>query len=111
MTTVRRLDGAELDGWDAAAVDAEGGHVLQSRAWAAHREAGGWQPRFYEAGDVRAMVLLRGWKGIGGGSAYVPRGPVIDGAPWRNDGSGVRVGQGLAALANTLTDVIRNAGK
>ena len=43
-----RLAADELDGWDAAAVDAEGGHVLQSRAWGAHREVtrlGGAVPR------------------------------------------------------------------
>ena len=73
---VRELGPDELDGWDAAAVDARGGHVLQSRAWAAHRGAGGWSARYLVAGDVRALVLGRPWPLVGGGSAYVPRGPV-----------------------------------
>ena len=40
---------AALDDWDARAVDARGGHVLQSRAWAEHRTESGWQPRFLAA--------------------------------------------------------------
>jgi len=104
VTGVRRIDGAGLEGWDAAAVDVEGGHVLQSRAWAAHREAGGWEARFYEAAGTRALVLVRPWRMIGGGSAYVPRGPVLAGTPWTGDGSGVRVGGALAQLAVTLSD-------
>jgi lipid II:glycine glycyltransferase (peptidoglycan interpeptide bridge formation enzyme) len=103
-TEVRRLDADELGDWDARAVDVEGGHVLQSRAWAAHREATGWEARFHAVGDSRALVLVRPWHGIGGGSAYVPRGPVLDAAPWRNDGSGATVGKSLAALAVHLSD-------
>jgi lipid II:glycine glycyltransferase (peptidoglycan interpeptide bridge formation enzyme) len=110
VTDVRRLEGTDLDGWDAAAVDVEGGHVLQSRAWAAHREATGWEPRFHAVGDARALVLVRPWLMVGGGSAYVPRGPVLAGAPWTNDGSGLDVGRALGALAVHLshagTDVL-----
>ena len=110
MTDVRRLEGADLDGWDASAVDVEGGHVLQSRAWAAHREATGWEARFHAVGDSRALVLVRPWRMVGGGSAYVPRGPVLAGAPWTGDGTGVEVGRALAALAVHLsatgTDVL-----
>ena len=104
MTAVRQLDADELDDWDAAAVDVEGGHVLQSRAWAAHREATGWEAQFHVVGDARALVLVRPWHGIGGGSAYVPRGPVVDGTPWATDGDGVRVGESLATLAVHLSD-------
>jgi len=104
VTHVRRLEGDELDGWDAAAVDVEGGHVLQSRAWAAHREGTGWEARFHVVGDARALVLVRPWHGVGGGSAYAPRGPVVDAAPWTGDGSGARVGEALAALAVQLSD-------
>jgi lipid II:glycine glycyltransferase (peptidoglycan interpeptide bridge formation enzyme) len=104
VTDVRRLEGAELDGWDAAAVDVEGGHVLQSRAWAAHREATGWEARFHAVADTRALVLVRPWRVVGGGSAYVPRGPVLAGAPWTGDGTGVAVGRALAALAVQLSD-------
>ncbi len=75
--TVRRARGRRRStDWDATAVDAQGGHVLQSRAWAEHREATGWQPRFLAVGDARALVLVRPWPVVGGGSAYVPRGPV-----------------------------------
>ena len=72
----RELGPSELGGWDAAAVDAPGGHVFQSRAWAEHRAPAGWRRRYLVAGDVRALVLGRPWPTGGGGSAYVPRGPV-----------------------------------
>ena len=36
----------ELDDWDARTVDAPGGHVYQSRAWASIARRRGWQPRF-----------------------------------------------------------------
>ena len=99
---VRELGEAELDGWDGAAVDAPGGHVLQSRAWAAHRAAGGWQPRFIAVGEVRALALVRPWPLIGGGSAYLPRGPVGPGLPWTGDGSGAAIGEALVAVARHL---------
>jgi peptidoglycan pentaglycine glycine transferase (the first glycine) len=99
---IRELAGAELDGWDAAAVEAPGGHVLQSRAWAAHRAAQGWRPRFLAAGDVRALALVRPWPFPGGGSAYIPRGPVGPGRPWADDGSGGAIGETLAAAARHL---------
>jgi lipid II:glycine glycyltransferase (peptidoglycan interpeptide bridge formation enzyme) len=62
--------------WDAATVDRPGGHVFQSRAWAAHRRLSGWRPLFLSAGDGRVLALTRPWPLVGGGSAYVPRGPV-----------------------------------
>ena len=72
---------AELADWDAAAVEAPGGHVYQSRAWADHRRSSGWQPRFLVADDGgRALALTRRWSLLGGGSAYLPRGPVAMGA-------------------------------
>ena len=98
----RELSGAELDGWDAAAVDAAGGHVLQSRAWAAHREAGGRRPRFLAVGDIHALALVRPWPGLGGGSADLPRGPVGPGLPWTGDGSGPAIGAALAAATAFL---------
>ncbi len=89
---------------DGAAVDAPGGHVLQSRAWAAHRASGGWQPRFLAAGDVRALALVRPWPLLGGGSAYLPRGPVGPGTPWTGDGSGAVIGEALVAAARYLAE-------
>ncbi|HET7726786.1 MAG TPA: GNAT family N-acetyltransferase [Candidatus Limnocylindrales bacterium] len=73
--SVRELGADDLAGWDEAAVDAPGGHVLQSRAWAEHRRERGWRARFLAAGEGRVLALTRPWPRIGGGSAYVPRGP------------------------------------
>jgi lipid II:glycine glycyltransferase (peptidoglycan interpeptide bridge formation enzyme) len=78
---VRDADPGELADWDAGMVDPPGGHVYQSRAWAEHRRANGWQPRFLVADDGgRALALTRRWPLVGGGSAYIPRGPVAMGA-------------------------------
>jgi peptidoglycan pentaglycine glycine transferase (the first glycine) len=62
--------------WDELAVDRPGGHVLQSVAWAEHRAASGWRPRFLTWREHHVLALVRPWPVIGGGSAYVPRGPV-----------------------------------
>jgi lipid II:glycine glycyltransferase (peptidoglycan interpeptide bridge formation enzyme) len=99
---IHEVEGAALDGWDAAAVDAPGGHVLQSRAWAEHRAARGWRPRYLAAGTWRALALTRPWPIVGGGSAYVPRGPVGAGTPWTGDGTGAAAGEALAAIARHL---------
>jgi len=74
---VRDAGPDELAGWDAETVESPGGHVYQSRAWAEHRRRSGWQPRFLltdEGGHV--LALTRPWALMGGGSAYLPRGPV-----------------------------------
>ena len=63
------------DDWDALAVDRPGGHVYQSRAWADHRRRAGWVPRYVSAGDHRILALVRRWPILGGGSAYLPKGP------------------------------------
>jgi lipid II:glycine glycyltransferase (peptidoglycan interpeptide bridge formation enzyme) len=76
LTDPRDATAAELEDWDAATVDAPGGHVYQSRAWAEHRAGQGWRPRFLVSADGgRTLVLTRGWALIGGASGYVPRGP------------------------------------
>ncbi len=73
---------AELEGWDAATVDAPGGDVQQSLAWAAHRERTGWEAhRLVLADGSLALVLGRRWRFLGGGRAYVPKGPVAGGTP------------------------------
>ena len=70
----------ELADWDARTVDAPGGHVYQSCAWAEHRRTAGWTPRFLVTDDGgRVLGLTRGWAMIGGGSGYLPRGPVPSG--------------------------------
>ncbi len=99
---VEELVGQALEGWDAAAVDGPGGHVLQSRAWAEHRAERGWRPRFLVAGEVRAMALVRPWPLVGGGSGYVPRGPVGPGTAWTGDGSGRVIGDALGRIARHL---------
>jgi len=68
---------AELEGWDARTVDVPGGHVYQSLAWAEHRRSSGWAARHLVGDDDAAvLVLTRAWPWIGGGSAYIPRGPI-----------------------------------
>ena len=75
MTDAPRLAAEPTSDWDALAVERPGGHVLQSRAWAEHRRARGWTPLFAVAGDLRVLALTRSWPLVGGGSAYIPRGP------------------------------------
>ena len=99
---IHEVGGAALDAWDAAAVDVPGGHVLQSRAWAEHRAERGWRPRFLAMGQWRALALTRSWPILGGGSAYVARGPAGTGTPWTGDGSGAVTGEALAAIARYL---------
>lgn len=77
------------DGWDELAVDRPGGHVYQSKGWARHRRASGWRPLFVSVDDQRVLVLTRPWPLLGGGSAYIPRGPaptasgeIVGGALW-----------------------------
>jgi lipid II:glycine glycyltransferase (peptidoglycan interpeptide bridge formation enzyme) len=89
----------ELADWDAGTVDEPGGHVYQSLAWAEHRRASGWRPRFL-VGDhgEGTLALTRAWPILGGGSAYVPRGPVPIGAdPTALAARLIAVGDALAA--------------
>lgn len=105
VPTVRELDGDELADWDARAVDAPGGHVLQGRAWAEHRRARGWRPRFLAVGEGRVLALERPWPMIGGSSAYVPRGPA--GAAARSGEDAARALVAVAAhLAASGVDVV-----
>ena len=66
----------EMSEWDARTVDTPGGHVYQSRAWAEVRRASGWSPRFLVDDGGMTLALTRPWPVVGGGSAYIPRGPV-----------------------------------
>ena len=97
---LREATPGELEDWDARTVDAPGGHVYQSRAWAAHREASGWQSRFLvdDAGG-RALALTRRWPFVGGGSGYVPRGP---GPVGGDAGAAEALASRLIALADLL---------
>ncbi|MDF2735497.1 MAG: peptidoglycan bridge formation glycyltransferase FemA/FemB family protein [Chloroflexota bacterium] len=66
--------------WARRTVQAPGGHVYQSLAWAEHRRASGWRPRFLRFDDGFAVLALeRSWPFIGGASAYLPRGPIAAG--------------------------------
>jgi lipid II:glycine glycyltransferase (peptidoglycan interpeptide bridge formation enzyme) len=77
---VREATGPELEDWDERTVEAPGGHVYQSRAWAAHRAASGWTARHLVFDDgFAALALTRRWPWIGGASAYLPRGPISAG--------------------------------
>jgi lipid II:glycine glycyltransferase (peptidoglycan interpeptide bridge formation enzyme) len=83
LTLIRPATAAELTDWDERTVDVAGGHVLQSRAWAAHRERTGWTADHLLVGEEPrgVLVLRRPLQGVGGWSAYVPRGPVTAGDP------------------------------
>jgi lipid II:glycine glycyltransferase (peptidoglycan interpeptide bridge formation enzyme) len=70
-----RIEPGPTDDWDRLAVERPGGHVYQSRAWAEHRGRSGWKPRFVSVGHQRILALTRAWPLVGGGSAYLPRGP------------------------------------
>lgn len=79
-TAIHELGRDELDGWDAATVDVPGGDLYQSRIWAEYRARHGWRPRFLALPDgSRVLALVRPWPWIGGGGAYVSRGPVAAG--------------------------------
>jgi lipid II:glycine glycyltransferase (peptidoglycan interpeptide bridge formation enzyme) len=100
----------ELVDWDARTVVAPGGHVYQSRAWAEHRRRSGWTPRFLVADDGgRVLALSRGWPLIGGGSAYIPRGPVADVSADRA-AAGVAGSKDLAARQVAVADALASDG-
>jgi lipid II:glycine glycyltransferase (peptidoglycan interpeptide bridge formation enzyme) len=74
---VRPANARELEVWDDLVVTPGGGHVYQSMAWARHRAASGWRAHHLLADDGSAVLALeRRWALIGGGSAYLPRGPI-----------------------------------
>jgi len=105
LTSIRPATPAELVDWDERTVDVAGGHVLQSRAWAEHRARSGWTPDLLvvedvedEAGTRAVLVLRRPWPGIGGWSAYIPRGPITAGD------EPAAVADRLAAIVERLAD-------
>jgi lipid II:glycine glycyltransferase (peptidoglycan interpeptide bridge formation enzyme) len=102
---VRDATTEELADWDSRTVDAPGGHVYQSRAWADHQAASGWTPRFLVvANGGQALALTRGWRLVPGGSAYLPRGPVAMGAD--PAALAARLIAVADALAGERTDVV-----
>ncbi len=81
MTSIRAATADELADWDEHTVDAAGGHVYQSRAWAEHRVAAGWAADHlvFEDDGYRVLALRRALPVVGGWSAYLPRGPIAAG--------------------------------
>jgi hypothetical protein len=80
---VGEASGEALARWDEVTVTRPGGHVYQSRAWAAYCAKLGWRPRFLRFDDgFCVLALQRPWPIVPGGSAYVSRGPIpTDGDP------------------------------
>ncbi len=62
--------------WNTRVVDAPGGSVHQGTAWAAHRVAQGWRPRYVRFDDGRSALVLTDRKPVLGVTAYCPRGPI-----------------------------------
>ena len=80
-----------------------GGHVYQSTVWADQRTRLGWTPLYVLVDDDHpALVLTRPFPLIGGSSAYVPRGPIVD-PDDPNDG-GEAAATRMNALANWLVE-------
>ena len=100
MTSIRAATAAELADWDERTVDAPGGHVYQSRAWAEHRIAAGWEADHLVFADdgYRVLALRRPFPFVGGSSAYVPRGPIAAGEPAE------KTAQRLSAIAIHLAE-------
>jgi serine/alanine adding enzyme len=72
-----RIETTPPPAWDEHTVDQPTGHVYQSLAWAGHRAASGWLPRYIVTpGEPGILALLRPWPQLGGFSGYVPRGPI-----------------------------------
>ncbi len=83
--------------WDARAVAAPGGHVMQGTAWAAHRRAQGAEPRFVTFKDGHAaLVILRHQPLAPGSIATVRRGPAHAGD------SGPALAARIGVLASSL---------
>lgn len=100
MTSIRAATATELADWDERTVDAPGGHVYQSRAWAEHRAAAGWAADHlvFDEDRYQALVLRRPLPVVGGWSAYVPRGPIAAGEPVE------RTAERLAAIVDRLAE-------
>jgi lipid II:glycine glycyltransferase (peptidoglycan interpeptide bridge formation enzyme) len=99
----REATAAELADWDHRAVRSPGGHVYQSTVWAEQRARLGWTPLYVLIDDEHpALVLTRPFPVIGGSSAYVPRGPIVD--PNDPADGGEAAAERVNALANWLVE-------
>ncbi len=102
----REATEAELADWDRRTVHVPGGHVYQSRTWAAQRARLGWQPlHVMLADDHGALVLVRSFPWVGGASAYIPRGPIADPGE-SGDAAAARVATLTQWLAGRAIDVV-----
>lgn len=102
-TQPREATADELADWDHRAVGSPGGHVYQSTVWAEQRARLGWRPLFVMLDDDHpALVLTRAFPLVGGASAYVPRGPIVDPTD-RADGGEAAAGR-LDRLADWLIE-------
>ena len=101
MTRVTTVVGEPPADWDDLTVAPPGGQVLQGAAWAVHRAASGWRPRYVRFEDGRAALLLtRRQSPFPGFLAYAPRGPISAGdAP-----------EAVARRAIALADWVRGRG-
>lgn len=98
----REATWAERTDWDHRTVRTPGGHVYQSTVWAEQRAGLGWRPLYVLLdADHAALVLLRPFPLIGGASAYIPRGPVVE---------PVDDPEGAAGRVATLSDWLRRRG-
>ena len=99
----REATAAELTDWDHRTVRSPGGHVYQSTVWAERRARLGWTPLYVLVDDDHpALVLTRPFPVIGGSSAYVPRGPIVD--PNDPNDGGEAAAERMNALANWLVE-------
>jgi lipid II:glycine glycyltransferase (peptidoglycan interpeptide bridge formation enzyme) len=97
----------ELADWDSHTVQVPGGDVFQSRAYGEYRSRHGWQPRFLAFDDgFRVLSISRSWPWVGGGGAYIPRGPVSAGEPAERTADRLRAaadwlaGQGMDVVSS-----------
>jgi lipid II:glycine glycyltransferase (peptidoglycan interpeptide bridge formation enzyme) len=116
LTSIRTATPAELADWDERTVDVPGGHVLQSRAWGEHRARTGWTADHLVFDDgYGVLVLRRPWLGVGGWSAYVPRGPIPAGEPAARTAERLReivdhLGAGEVAVVATDAEIPASTG-
>jgi len=96
---VGEASGEVLARWDEMTVERPGGHVYQSRAWAAYCAGLGWRPRFLRFDDgFCVLAIQRPWPIVPGSSVYVSRGPIpVTGDP-------AQTAARLAAVADRLAD-------
>lgn len=80
LRVVREAAPEELSSWDGRVVDVPGGDVQQSLAWGLQRERMGAAPHHLVLDDGSLALVLCRRRLLGGGRAYVPRGPVAAGA-------------------------------